>query len=75
MRKALSGTLYLLTQVSLKVIKHCQEEGSSSELVSGFLVGLVVGTTLEITNCFPLPKDLDDGEEESALYTLGTIKL
>ena len=47
------------------MIKHCQEEGSSSELVSGFLVGLVVGTTLEITNCFPLPKDLDDGEEES----------
>ena len=55
----------MLTQVALKVIKHCQEEGSSSELVSGFLVGLVVGTTLEITNCFPLPKDLDDGEEES----------
>ena len=54
-----------MIQVALKVIKHCQEEGSSSELVSGFLVGLVVGTTLEITNCFPLPKDLDDGEEES----------
>ena len=52
-------------QVSLKIIKHCQEEGSSSELVTGFLVGLVVGKTLEVTNCFPLPKDLDDTEEES----------
>ena len=52
-------------QVSLKIIKHCQEEGSSSELVTGFLVGLVVGRTLEVTNCFPLPKDLDDTEEES----------
>ena len=57
-------------QVALKVIKHCQEEGSSSELVTGFLVGLVVGSTLEITNCFPLPKELDDQEEESK-YTEG----
>ena len=56
------------------MIKHCQEEGSSSELVSGFLVGIVVGTTLEITNCFPLPKDLDDGEEES-MYMSFTIVL
>ena len=53
-------------QVALKMIKHCQEEGSSSELVSGFLVGLVVGTTLEITNCFPLPKD-EEYEDESKL--------
>ena len=53
-------------QVALKVIKHCQEEGSSSELVTGILVGLVVGTSLEITNCFPLPKD-DDHEDESRL--------
>ena len=52
-------------QVALKIIKNCQEEGSSSELVTGFLVGLVVGKTLEVTNCFPLPKDLDDTEEES----------
>ncbi len=56
-----------VNQVALKVIKHCQEEGSSSELVSGILVGLVVGTTLEITNCFPLPKD-DENEDESMLY-------
>ncbi len=53
-------------QVALKVIKHCQEDGSSSELVTGILVGLVVGSTLEITNCFPLPKD-DDHEDESTL--------
>ena len=53
--------------MALKVVKHCQEEGSSSELVTGILVGLVVGTTLEITNCFPLPKD-EDQEDESRLY-------
>ena len=66
---------HLWPQVALKVIKHCQEEGSSSELVSGFLVGLVVGTTLEITNCFPLPKDLDDGEEESMSVSSSSTKL
>ncbi|XP_064383314.1 eukaryotic translation initiation factor 3 subunit H-like [Halichondria panicea] len=59
--------------VALKVIKHCQEEGSSSELVTGFLVGLVVGTTLEITNCFPLPKELDDQEEETK-YQVNILK-
>lgn len=53
----------MLLQVALKVIKHCQEQGSSSELVTGILVGLVVGTTLEITNCFPLPKDGDENDE------------
>lgn len=58
----------MYVQVALKVIKHCQEEGSSSELVTGILVGLVVGTSLEITNCFPLPKD-DDHEDES-MFTL-----
>lgn len=54
-----------LSQVALKIIKHCQEEGGSSELVTGFLVGLVVGKTLEITNCFPLSKDPDESEDES----------
>ena len=52
-------------QVVLKIIKHCQEEGSGSELVTGCLVGVVVGTTLEVTNCFPLPKDFENPQEES----------
>ena len=55
------------------MIKHCQEEGSSSDLVTGFLVGLVVGDTLEITNCFPLPKDLDDADEESELNSTSSL--
>ena len=59
-----------LSQVALKIIKHCQEEGGSSELVTGFLVGLVVVKTLEITNCFPLSKDPDDTEDESKWETL-----
>ena len=51
----------------MKVIKHCQEEGSSADLVTGFLVGLVVGSVLEVTNCFPIAKDLDDTDDESGL--------
>ena len=57
--------MFCTLQVALKVIKHCQEDGSSTEQVNGFLVGLVVGSTLEVTNCFPLPKSLTDAEEES----------
>lgn len=55
----------MTSQVALKIVKHCQEEGSSSDVVTGFLVGLVVGKTLEITNCFALPKDFDSPSEES----------
>lgn len=60
--------------VALKIIKHCQEEGSSTELVNGFLVGLVVGKTLEITNCFPLPKDLDDTQDRADDYQVNILK-
>lgn len=51
----------------LKIIKHCQEEGSGgNELVQGVLLGLVENNRLEVTNCFPFPRhteeeDLDEG--------------
>lgn len=51
--------------VALKIIKHCQEEGSGSEWVTGCLVGVVVDTTLEVSNCFPFPKDFENPREES----------
>lgn len=60
--------------VALKIIKHCQEEGSSTELVNGFLVGLVVGKTLEITNCFPLPKDLEDAQDRADDYQVNILR-
>lgn len=48
-------------QVVLKIIKHCEEEGGGhGELVQGVLLGLVQGDTLEITNCFPFPKNADE---------------
>lgn len=55
--------------VALKIIKHCQEEGSSTDHVQGFLVGLVVDDTLEVTNCFPLPKSLNDPQAEQKYQT------
>lgn len=41
------------TQTVLKVIKHCKE--FSPSLVTGQLLGLDVGSVLEVTNCFPFP--------------------
>ena len=55
-----------VSQVALKIIKHCQEEGVGTELVKGFLVGLVVGDTLEVTNSFPLPKAIITSKNQSS---------
>ena len=47
----------------MKLIKHCQEEGATgSDLVQGVLLGLVEGTKLEVTNCFPIPRHSDDDD-------------
>ena len=54
-------------QVVLKIIKHCQEEGSAGELVQGVLLGLIQNKKLEITNCFQFPSNRageDDEEDE-----------
>ena len=37
----------------LKIVKHCTE--CQPSLVTGQLLGLDIGTTLEVTNCFPFP--------------------
>jgi len=46
----------------LKIIKHCKE--SLPALVTGQLLGLDVGTNLEVTNCFPFPNRSNDENEE-----------
>lgn len=43
----------LVEQVILKIIKHCKDHSPS--LVTGQLLGLDVGSVLEVTNCFPFP--------------------
>ena len=40
-------------QAVLKIIKHCEEFAPA--LVTGQLLGLDVGSDLEVTNCFPFP--------------------
>lgn len=40
-------------QVVLRVVKHCRE--AQPALVTGQLLGLDIGSTLEITSCFPFP--------------------
>jgi translation initiation factor 3 subunit H len=50
--------------VIMKIIKHCRE--NLPELVTGQLLGLDFGTTLEVTNCFPFPLRTDDEEELEA---------
>jgi len=53
--------------VAMKIIKHCKE--NLPDLVTGQLLGLAVGNTLEITNCFPFPSKIEDEEnpEETSL--------
>ena len=46
-------TVQLEGHVVLKIIKHCRE--SMPALVTGQLLGLDVGQTLEVTDSFPFP--------------------
>ena len=46
-------TVQLDAQVVLKVMQHC--DNALPQLVTGQLLGLDVGHTLEITDCFPFP--------------------
>merc|ERR1719502_2256981 len=54
--------------VVLKIIKHCQQALPS--FVTGQLLGLDIGRTLEVTNCFPFPGrdagDTSTAEDEAA---------
>jgi len=47
--------------VVLKIIQHCQE--ALPAFVTGQLLGLDIGRTLEVTNCFPFPRK-DDAEQQ-----------
>lgn len=49
----------------MKITKHCHEECIGNlEVAQGALLGLIVGKTLEITNCFAFPKNYDDSIDE-----------
>ncbi|EGG18459.1 Mov34/MPN/PAD-1 family protein [Cavenderia fasciculata] len=50
--------------VVMKIIKQCKEH--LPELVPGQLLGLDLGTTLEVSNCFPFPNPRDSDEGDSS---------
>lgn len=60
----------------LKIIKHCKE--CSPNLVTGQLLGLDIGTVLEVTNCFPFPSrgadEEDEAETDGANYQLEMMR-
>ena len=61
--------ILLFCQVLLKIIKHCTE--SLPTLVSGSILGLEVGETLEVTNCYPFPAEQVAGES----YQIDMMKM
>jgi hypothetical protein len=46
-------TVQLDGQVVLKIMQHC--DGALPQIVTGQLLGLDVGQTMEVTDCFPFP--------------------
>lgn len=69
-------TVQLDGQVILKIMQHCNE--SLPQLVTGQLLGLDVGQTLEVTDCFPFPTGVaeEDHSEETtgASYQLDMMR-
>ncbi|KAI3798527.1 hypothetical protein L1987_33804 [Smallanthus sonchifolius] len=61
--KSCSDGMTVYDMVILKIIKHCTE--FSPALVTGQLLGLDVGSVLEVTNCFPFPIREEDEEIEA----------
>lgn len=63
----------------MKITKHCHEECVGNlEVAQGALLGLIVGKTLEITNCFAFPKNCDESIDEgnilNAVSTTDSLK-
>mmetsp|Transcript_14500 Transcript_14500/g.31531 ORF Transcript_14500/g.31531 Transcript_14500/m.31531 type:complete len:326 (+) Transcript_14500:145-1122(+) len=49
-------------QVVMKIMQHCNE--AAPQLVTGQLLGLDVGQTLEVTDCFAFPASVADEDHE-----------
>uniref|UniRef100_A0A0D6R8E6 Eukaryotic translation initiation factor 3 subunit H n=1 Tax=Araucaria cunninghamii TaxID=56994 RepID=A0A0D6R8E6_ARACU len=62
--------------VVLKIIKHCKE--CMPALVTGQLLGLDIGSVLEVTNCFPFPsrgaEEEDEADADGANYQLDMMR-
>jgi translation initiation factor 3 subunit H len=58
--------------VLLKIAKHSRDNAAVHPVVTGSLLGLDVGQTLEVTECFPIPIQ-DDGEDAES-YELEMLR-
>lgn len=65
--------------VVLKIIQHCQE--ALPAFVTGQLLGLDIGRTLEVTNCFPFPAkneehraDPEEADDDGAEYQMEMMR-
>lgn len=57
----------------LKIMQHC--DGALPHIVTGQLLGLDVGQTMEVTDCFPFPSPEDDGDASAgANYQLEMMR-
>mmetsp|Transcript_5500 Transcript_5500/g.7433 ORF Transcript_5500/g.7433 Transcript_5500/m.7433 type:complete len:333 (+) Transcript_5500:109-1107(+) len=65
------NTVQIDGMVLLKVIKHCKE--CMPSLVTGQLLGLDIGSTLEVTSAFPFPSE-DEGDADGAGYQLEMMR-
>ena len=57
-RKLPLRSVQLEGQVLLKIAQHCANSGNLNTVLTGQLLGLDVGQTLEVTDCFPFPVSL-----------------
>jgi len=73
-KEARLAKVQLEGHVVLKIVKHCQE--CAPDLVTGQLLGLDVGSTLEVTDAFPFPSrgDEDSGADVGAEYQLNMMR-
>ena len=59
--------------VVLKIVKHCQQ--ALPAFVTGQLLGLDIGSTLEVTNSFPFPTaERGEADEDSAEYQMEMMR-
>ncbi|KAJ8926488.1 hypothetical protein NQ314_021147 [Rhamnusium bicolor] len=63
-----------MSMAVMKIVKHCHEESTTNmDIAQGALLGLVVDNRLEITNCFPFPKQSDETMDEDE-YQLAMMR-
>lgn len=59
----------------MKMVKNCHEgSASTGDISQGCLLGLVVDKRLEITNCFPFPKQFADETLDDEEYQLAMMR-